>query len=95
MNRSRLVKFLTVVNGLLLAANLWGGWIFFFTYGARPDGVKPASHFWLGLLWMLGPVWSLASLVTAMLADKKSRATRANGALCALYVLLWIFMAVQ
>jgi hypothetical protein len=95
MNKQRLVRFLTFANGLLFVVNLLGGWFLFFTYGARPDGVRPASHCWLSVLFLLGPVWSLGSLVTALIVDKKSRATRVNGVLCVLYVLLWIFMAIQ
>jgi hypothetical protein len=92
--RHQLVAAATLVNGLLLVANLVGGYFLFFTYGARPDGVVPVFIRWLGGMWLLGPLVSLFSLAAAFLGRGSTRQRWVNAGITAAYVVLWGFALV-
>ncbi|MBN2495930.1 MAG: hypothetical protein JXR96_15165 [Deltaproteobacteria bacterium] len=87
--RSRLVVALSLVNLAILGVNLVGGWIRFFTFGARPDGVEPALHLWLGVIWLLGPLLALCSLVVAAVSRRSMRMVWANAGVLAAYAIIW------
>ena len=89
MKWAPLVRTMTTINTVLVIVIAPLSWLFFFSYGARPDGVRPAWYFWFGILWYFGPAWSVASLLVAAIKLKKSRETRANAWITAAYVLLW------
>jgi hypothetical protein len=77
------------VNAALLVANAVAGWCYFFMVGARPDHVEPAWHQWFRVLWLLGPLWSIGSLVVAAITRKKCWETWVNAAISLGYVILW------
>jgi len=94
MKGVRLVRWMTALNSLLFALNVPGTWFLFFIYGRRPDGVEPASRPVLVALWLLGPLWSLSTLVLALIFRRKNWETFVNGAICLAYALLWGFVVV-
>ena len=80
---------MTVANLVLLVAIAIGSWFYFFMVGARPDGVKPGWYLWFGVLWFLGPIWSVGTLITSAIKLKKCWLTWVNVAITAAYVMLW------
>jgi hypothetical protein len=81
---------MTAANALLLLANIFGGYSLFFIYGARPDGVQPPLTRWLLGLWLLGPLWSVASLVVTLVKLRWRWETHLNGAVTVAYAAAWI-----
>lgn len=92
MKGRRLVLVMTLVNSLVFLWNLVGGWFLFFTYGARPDGVVPAPVHWLMVIWMTGPVWSVTSLVLALVLRAGRWQKWTNAAVTFAYALIWAFL---
>jgi hypothetical protein len=83
------------VNSVLLVANIIAGRFYFFRVGAGPDGIEPAWHQWLDVMWILGPLWSVGSFVVAFISRKKSWETWANAAISVAYVFLWWLVLVM
>ena len=95
MNKFTLARASTVANLLLFAANIPGGWLLFFTYGARPDGVVPALRTLLAALWVLGPLSSIGCSVLALIVRKNRWEMWVNAAISVAYALLWGLAAVM